>query len=108
MLITEKDMKHMKAFSPALRLALMQKIMSRAPVEERVFEGNTRSVLALWRLRVEGLKLVDLQPQETAFTTVWYRTGRTLLNRQKPNVAAMVIWELNDDEEVATFKVWHV
>ena len=108
MLITENDTKHMKAFSPALRASLKQKIMSRPPVEERIVEGNTRSGMELWRLRVEGLKLVDLQPQEGIFTSIWYRNGRTLLNRQKPNVAAMVIWELNDDREVATFKFWHV
>ena len=63
---------------------------------------------ALLRLRADGLKLVDLLPQETAFTTVWYRHGRSLLNRQRPNVAAMVVWEVKDDQEVATFKVWHV
>ena len=108
MLITEKDLNHMYAFPPAERAELMQKIMSRTPVEERVFEGNNRSVRALWRLRDEGLKLVDLKPQETIFTSVWYRNGRSLLIRQKPQIAAMIVWEVNDDQEVATFKVWHV
>ena len=108
MLITESDTKHMKTFSPALRASLMQKIMSRPPISERVIEGKTRSGMELWRLRVEGLKLVDLKPQEAAFTSIWYRTGRTLLNRQKPNVAAMVIWEIDDNKEIATFKIWHV
>ena len=108
MLITEKDVKYMTAFSPAERAALMHKIMSKAPVEERVFEGNSQSVRALWRLRAEGLKLVDLKPQETVFTTVWYRNGKSLLTRQKPQVAAMIVWEVRDDHEVATFKVWHI
>jgi hypothetical protein len=108
MLITEKDVKHMTAFPPAERQALMQKIMSRSPVEERVFEGTGRSVRALWRLRAEGLKLVDLKPQETLFTSVWYRNARSILSRQKPQVAAMIVWEVNDHHEVATFKVWHI
>ena len=108
MLITDNDVKHMKAFSAAERAALVQKIMSQTPVEERVFEGNSRSVRALWRLREEGLKLVDLNPQETVFTSLWYRNGRSILTRPKPHVAAMVVWEVNDSEEVATFKLWHV
>jgi hypothetical protein len=108
MLITEKDMNHMTSFPAGEREALMQKIMSKAPVEERVFEGNSRSVRALWRLRAEGMKLVDLNSQETVFTSVWYRNGRSILSPQKPHVAAMIVWEVNDEQEVATFKIWHV
>ena len=108
MLITEKDVKHMRAFSHSERAALMQKIMSKTPVEERVFEGNSRSVRALWRLRAEGLKLVDLNSQETVFTSIWYRNGRSILSPQKPHVAAMIVCEVNDEQEVATFKIWHV
>ena len=108
MLITENDVKHMKAFGAAERAALMQKIMSKTPVEERVFEGNSRSVRALWRLREEGLKLVDLNPQETLFTSLWYRNGKSILTRQKPHIAAMVVWEVSDGGESATVKVWHV
>ena len=108
MLITERDKSHMKAFSPALRASVMQRIMSKPPIEERVIEGNVRPVIALLRLRAEGMKLMDLQTQESAFTSIWYRTGRTLLNRHKPDLAAMVIWELNHDAEIATFRIWRV
>ena len=59
---------------------------------------------ALWRLRAEDLKLVDLNSQETVFTSVWYRNGRSILSPQKPHVAAMIAWEVNDEQEVGTFK----
>jgi hypothetical protein len=106
MLISEKDMSHMKAFSPVQREAVMQKMMASPATEETVFEGSNRSVRALWRLRAEGLKLIDLQRQETAFTSVWYRDRRSLRNWQK--LAAIVVWEMNQEQEVATFKVWRV
>jgi hypothetical protein len=52
-------MGHMKAFSPVQREAVMQKMMASPAVEETVFEGSNKSVRALWRLRAEGLKLID-------------------------------------------------
>jgi hypothetical protein len=106
-LITEKDLNHMNAFPPSERAALMKKLMSMPPLEERVCEGGNESVRALWRLRADGLKLVDLEPQETAFTSVWYRNGRSFLSRQR-QIAAMVVWEINPQQEVATFRIWQV
>ena len=107
--ITARDRDHMNAFPVEKKMRIMQKIMARLPVSEWSFKGNNNYVKAMLKLRAGGLRLIDLQPQETAFTTVWYSKNRSLLGRVKTEVAAMVVWEFNGDAEgVTTLRIWHI
>lgn len=107
--ITDRDRGHMDTFPVEKKMRIMQKIMARLPVAEWNFEGSNSYVKAMLKLRAGGLGLIDLQPQETAFTTVWYGKNRSLLGRVKTEVAAMVVWEFNGNAEgVTTLRVWHI
>ncbi|MBI4207393.1 MAG: hypothetical protein HY527_20430 [Betaproteobacteria bacterium] len=109
-LITSQDMDYMKAFPAEQKLKIMREIMSRSPTAERDFEGNTYCVKTILKLRADGLRLIDLQPQESAFTSVWYRKKNgSLLGRAKTEVAAMVVWECSaHDDDVTTVKIWQI
>ena len=108
-LITSQDMDYMKAFPADQKLKIMREIMSRSPAAERNFEGNTYCVKTILKLRADGLRLIDLQPLESAFTSVWYKRNGSLLGRGKTEIAAMVVWEGNDsDDDVTTVKVWKI
>jgi hypothetical protein len=108
-LITSQDMEYMKAFPADRKVKIMREIMSRSPVAERNFEGNTYCVKTILQLRADGLRLIDLQPLECAFTSIWYKRNGSLLGRAKTEVAAMVVWEGNDrDDDVTTVKIWKI
>lgn len=109
-LITSQDLDHMKAFPADQKLKVMREIMSRSPIAERHFEGNTYCVKTILKLRADGLQLIDLQPQESAFTSVWYKKRNgSLLRRAKMEVAALVVWECNArEDDVTTVKIWQI
>lgn len=107
--ITDQDVGHMNAFPVKKKVKIIQDIMSKSPVEEWNLEGNTSYIKTILRLRASGLELIDLQPQETVFTTVWYSRNRSLLGRVKSEVAAMLMWESNGhDGGITTLRVWHI
>jgi hypothetical protein len=108
-LITSQDMDYMKAFPADQKSKIMREIMSRCPVAERQFEGNTHCVKTILKLRADGLRLIDLQPQESAFISVWYKRNGSLLGRAKTEVAAMVVWACSDcEDDVTTVKIWKI
>ncbi|MBI2752547.1 MAG: hypothetical protein HYX46_03390 [Betaproteobacteria bacterium] len=51
----------------------------------------------LLKLRRDGFRLIDLQREDTAFTTVWYRRGKSFLGLAAEDVP-MLLWEMQDPE----------
>jgi len=90
--INDEDLGHMAAFPESRKAAVMKRIMGHAPAENVVLEGDDSFESAVLRLRRDGYGLIDLQRQETAFTTVWYRKGKALLGLAGVEVA-MLMWE---------------
>lgn len=108
-IITSQDMNHMKAFPVSQRARILREIMSRSPVAERNYEGNTHFVKTILKLRADGLRLIDLQPFETAFASIWYKKNGKLIGKSKSDVAALVVWEGNAYEgDTTTIKVWRI
>ena len=105
--INNEDLKHLRAFSTAKKTAVMQKIMSRPPGRTVVLDGSTDFEKTLLRLRRDGFGLIDLQPQESACTSVWYRRRPSLLRRAAEDVA-MLLWEAQDPGEATTLSTWTV
>lgn len=105
--INPEDMKHLRAFSSAKKTAVLQKIMSRAPARTVVLDGSNDFEKALLRLRRDGFGLIDLQPQESACTSVWYRRRPSLLKRPGEDVA-MLLWEAQERGEATTLITWNV
>jgi len=107
--ITDDDRGHMLTFPVQQRAKIIQRMMSNPPASEWNCEGNNSYVKAMLQLRARGLGLIDLQPQETAFTAIWYRKQRSLLGLLKAEVAAMVVWEFDGDTgSKTTLKVWNI
>lgn len=107
--ITDEDRGHMITFPVRQRARIIQSIMSNPPVSEWNCEGNTSYVKAMLQLRARRLGLIDLQPQETAFTAIWYRKERSLLGLLKAEVAAMVLWEFDGDTgSKTTVRFWQI
>jgi hypothetical protein len=106
--ITDQDRNYMNAFPIARKAKIIQEIMSRPPVEEDSLEGSNDYLKTILKLRADGMRLIDLQPQESAFTTVWYSRHRSLLGTVKAEIAALVVWEFDGDKDVTTLRVWHI
>lgn len=105
--INNDDLKHLQAFSDARKSAVLQKIMSNPPAKTVVLDGNNDFEKTLLRLRRDGFGLIDLQPQETACTSVWYRRRPSLLKRPGEDVA-MLLWETRERGEATTLITWKV
>ena len=106
-LITDQDLDNMNSFPVQEKEKIMRKIMSKPPVEEKSFEGNNNCVKTVLNLRAAGLRLIDLQPQETAFTTVWYGRTGSLMNWLKSDAVALLVWESNGIDK-AILRIWNV
>jgi hypothetical protein len=105
--INNEDMKHLQSFSDAHKTAVMHQIMSHPPAATVVLEGNNDFEKTLLRLRRDGFGLIDLQPQETACASVWYRRRPALLKRLRGEVA-MLLWETLERGEATTLITWKV
>lgn len=107
--ITDQDVSHMKKFSATKKQKIITKIMSNTPVEESHLYGSASYARALLRFRARGLELIDVQPHETVFASVWYSESKSLLGRMKFDVAAMLVWELGGpDGDSTTLRIWHI
>lgn len=105
--INSEDMKHLQRFSTAQKEEVLRKIMEQPPARKVVLGGNNDFEKTLIRLRRDGYALIDLQPQETACTSVWYRRKPALLRRPSADVA-MLLWEAQDAGEATTVITWKV
>ncbi len=59
------------------------------------------------KLRRDGFRLIDLQRHDTAFSTLWYRKGKSLLGLAAEDVA-MLLWELEESGASTTVMTWRV
>lgn len=103
----------MRAFPEHHKTRVMREIMTKAPVLEKTLRGNAHMVKTIRKLRADGLRLIDLQPWESVFISIWYkRVGSkmlSLLGRESLEFATMVVWEVNDDEgDITTIKNWQI
>ena len=93
--IDHKDLEHLQAFPGERKAAVMQRIMSLMPTERMVLSGDNDFEKTVLKLRREGYGLIDLQPQESAFSCVWYRRSKALFSRAGADVA-MLLWEMQE------------
>lgn len=107
--ITDHDRGHMAAFPVERKVQIIRRIMSSPPLTEWNCDDHNSYAKAMLQLRARGLGLIDLQPQETAFTAIWYGRKRSLLGRLKAEIAAMVLWEIvGDAGSTTTVRIWHL
>jgi hypothetical protein len=104
--ITDLDRKHMQKFSAHRKAQVMEKIMSLTPVRSVVCDGKNQFEKTILKIHREGYRLIDMQAQETAFTTVWYHKDRSLLGGSADVI--MVLWEGSEDGDSTTIMNWKV
>lgn len=104
--ITDADRAHLEAFPAERKAEIMNKIMSLTPVYNVVHQGGNQFEKAVLRMHREGYQLIDMQPHETAFTTVWYRKDRSILNKKSDIV--MLLWEDGEVVDSTTIMNWRI
>jgi hypothetical protein len=104
--INDSDMAHMNAFPADRKTWVLEQIMALAPLQKSVHMDNHHYEKLLLKLRGDGYALIDLQPQETAFTSVWYRNGR-IPGAASENVA-MLLWETLEVGDSTTVMMWRI
>ena len=108
MVITEQDRQYMNAIPSESRARIMSRMMRDLPAEEGQFKGNDGYARALARLRAAGLRLIDLQPQESAFASVWYGKHTSIGDQPGREALALLVWEQGElDAELMTLRIWH-
>lgn len=103
--ITDDDLNHMNGFPAVRKLALIETIMSCAPAASVAFTGNNHYERAILRLRRDEFRLIDLQPQELLFTSVWYRKCRSAMKMSRIELA-MLLWV--SKEELTNLTMWRI
>ena len=106
--IYHKDLEHLQSFPGDRKEVVMRKIMSLMPAERMVLGGDNDFEETVLKLRREGYGLIDLQPQETASSCIWYRRNKQLFNRAGADVA-MLLWEMQDPPgALTTVLTWRI
>lgn len=105
--IGSDDLSFLRRFSEVHKNEVMQRIMSRRPEKTVVMDGDNEFEKTLIRLRRDGYGLIDLQPQEAACSSVWYRRKPSLLKRGNEDIA-MVLWETTEAGQATTLITWQM
>ena len=100
------DHQHMQAFPAHRKAQVMEKIMSLTPVANVLSQGNNKFEKAVMNLHREGYGLIDLQPQETVFTSVWYRKSHAFLDKSAD--VTMLLWEDDEGGASVTMMSWRI
>ena len=105
--INESDMAHMNAFPADRKAWVLAQIMALDSSQKSVHMTKHHYEKALLKLREDGFALIDLQPLETAFTSVWYRESGFPLRLARENVA-MLVWETLAVGDSTTVIQWRI
>lgn len=105
--IGDADIMHMNAFPVKDKHRLLDKIMSQTPVSTEVRSDSNHYEKSLIRLRKDGFVLIDMQPLETALTTVWYHKG-PMPGRFAREDVTMMLWETRPAGDTTTIMAWRI
>jgi hypothetical protein len=104
--INDHDREHMQKFPAQRKAQILESIMSSRPTQNMVYHGRNRFEKAMMNMHREGYGLIDIQPQENAFTSVWYRQNRALIGRT--HEVTLLLWEDSEDGETTTLMYWMI
>lgn len=108
-LITELDHSHRRTFPRNRKKQIMERIMGTVPQELIDVDGPRACYRTVRGLRSSGMGLIDFQPMETGFITVWYSERKSLFGLRRCGIAAQVVWQAKRDEyEFTTVSIWHI
>jgi hypothetical protein len=104
--INDQDREHLRTFPVRRKERIMQKIMTLNPLHSAKGQGSHQFEKALINFHRSGYGLIDMQPQELAFTTVWLRKSSnfSLMGAE----VAMLLWEHGNDGGSTTITSWKI
>ena len=108
---SEQDLQHLKAFPQTKKAEVLETIMARPATTQRNCSSHTEYDFTLMKLRKAGYRLIDFQPMETAFTSVWYRKSSRLLGLSTSESVVMLVWESIDQsisDNTTLFSAWEL
>ena len=105
--IGESDILHMNDFPAGDKGRVMGRIMSLAPLSTEVHSKRNDYEKSLLLLRKDGFALIDMQPMETALTTVWYHRS-VMRARFAREEVTMLLWETQAAGEATTLIRWRI
>jgi hypothetical protein len=103
--INERDREHMQQFSPELKAQVLKQIATLKPEENESYQGDNRFEKVMMIIHREGYGLIDMQPHETALTSVWYRKNGRM---SKGAEVMMLMWEENAQGDTTTVMRWKI
>jgi hypothetical protein len=105
--IGESDILHMNGFPARDKGRVMDRIMSLTPLSTEVRSKRNDYEKLLLLLRKDGFALIDMQPLETALTTVWYHKS-VMPARFAREEVTMLLWETQAAGEATTLIRWRI
>lgn len=82
--------------------------MERPPASEQICDGAHCYENTVTRLHAQGYQLIDLNPQETVLTAVWYRKTTSWFGLRGAEFAVMLVWESTGSGERTTSSAWQL
>lgn len=104
--INDSDREFLNAFPPQRKAQVMEEIMLLTPTQSVVRQGHNQFEKAMMTIHREGYGLIDVQPQESAFTTVWYRKNASFLGKGAD--VTMLLWEEAEQGDAVTLMHWKI
>ena len=105
--INELDRQHLNAFPQDEKASLMQLTRTHEP-NTRTRLGKDEFEEALLRLRQKGFELIDMQVQDSTFTSVWYRPGDGVPAGQQRPELTMVVWKGEGPDPFTAVLTWRL
>ena len=101
----------MEAFSQRKKAEVLETIMARPATTQVTCSSNIEYDFTLMKLRKAGYGLIDFQPIETAFTSVWYCKSSWLPGLSKSDSVVMLVWESinqNISDKTTLLSMWEL
>ena len=80
--------------------------MTLTPLKTVLHQGGNQFEKAVLNMHRESFRLIDLQPHETAFTSVWIRNNRALIGDSMD--VTMLVWEDGEIYDSTTIMTWRI
>lgn len=106
--LIDRDLKHLRDFPQWKKESLLQRILLLPALRERVYSGENCYENVVAMLHAKGFELIDIEREEAAFTTMWYRKNRYWFGLLSSESVAVVVWESVDGSEQATLRRWRL
>ena len=102
----DRDLLHLHNFPARKQQKILRAIMEKEFASEQICDVAHCYENTDTRLHAQGYQLIDINPQETVLTQVWYRKTMPWFGLLRAESAVMLVWEFSASGEKTTLCVW--